>query len=180
MDLKDQFSSLSASPQKVLKIVLSISVVLLVMWLFMISRMEYGGTKEPADPTRQERVDSLRITLNQSGKGGIPPREGSTDFFANAFVTFLVLITILGIVWLWSRKKTDPPAETSLNEIGGHLLGQGAQLKILEINDEIWVLGISGGGVNLLHRYSKEEWRGPTSRPEVPEKNFYQMFKDKL
>src|SRR5690554_7997249 len=108
MDLRQFLSSSSVSPQKILKIVLSVSVVLLVMWLFMVSRMEYTNASEPENPAVQEaRTDSLRSLLNQRDEEEAVSRsdEKSSNIFLNAFTTFLILVTLLGVVWFWSRNN---------------------------------------------------------------------------
>lgn len=85
--------------------------------------------------------------------------------FQNAFTTFLVMIMLLGGLWAWSskkKKKTDVK-ESDINELSQHIIGQGVQMKVLEINEEIWVVGVSANAINLLHRYLKTS--GNRSRP---------------
>jgi flagellar biogenesis protein FliO len=183
MDLRQLLSHSSASPQKVLKIVISISVVLLVMWLFMVSRMEYTSTSSPSTPAVTERADSIRTVLNRDVRQ-VPQTEArSTNIFMNAFTTFLVLIALLAGVWLWSRTRNKGTETTSqigsFKEYGHHALGHGAQIKIVEINNEIWVLGITGGSVNLLHRYSREEWAEKLPERQEEENSFYNIFKSR-
>lgn len=179
MDLKNYLSSSSTDPKQILKIVLAFAVVMLVLWLFMISRMDFRGDLETADPRIQAQGDSLRSAISQNeGRPQRPERETPNIFF-NAFTTFIVLIGLLGMVWFWARTKEKTTRKrTSLNEIGGHMLGQGAQLKIVEINNEIWVMGITGSSVNLLHRYSHDEWIEKIEEEEPGnESSFYKMFK---
>lgn len=186
MDLKDYLSAGSTDPKKILKAVLGFAVVMLVLWLVMVSRMDFqGGGGEMASPAAQERADSLRSAI--SGKE-LPERraaeEEAPNIFFNAFTTFLVLITLLGLVWIWSRMR-DSSSSSSLKskgafrELGAHSLGQGAKLKIVEINNEIWVMGVTESSVNLLHRYSREEWKEQLTEdpPGVRETSFYKLFK---
>lgn len=179
MDLKHYLSSSSGNPRQILKIVLSFAVIMLVLWLFMISRMDYGE-ETSSIPATQERTESLRSALNQTQAGESQSENRTPNIFLNAFTTFMVLIALLGLVWLWSRKKSQLGKEQELLEIGGHMLGQGAQLKIVEINKEIWVIGVTSGSVNLLHRYPKSEWSGQIKQPESEEKSFYQIFRGKI
>lgn len=178
MDLKNYLSSSSADPKQILKIVLAFAVVMLVLWLFMVSRMDFRGGIETADSRVHVESDSTRSAITQYE--GRPQRSGqdSPNIFFNAFTTFAVLLGLLGIVWLWTRsKEQSAPKKSDLNELGGQMLGQGAQLKILEINNEIWVMGITANSVNLLHRYSQDEWieQKDVEKPKK-ENGFYKMF----
>lgn len=181
MDLRQFLSSSSVSPQKILKIVLSVSVVLLFMWLFMVSRMEYTNTSEPENPAVQEaRTDSLRSLLNQRDEEEAVSRsdEKSSNIFLNAFTTFLILVTLLGVVWFWSRNnQTGDNRKT--REVDRHMLGQGAEMKIVEVNEEIWVLGVTSGSVNLLHRYQKSEWKEQLTKPDTDDRTFHKIFSSK-
>lgn len=183
MDIKNYLSAGSTDPKKILKAVLGFAVVMLVLWLVMVSRMDFqGGGGDVATQAAQERADSLRSAIS-----GNEPRmrqtseEEAPNIFFNAFTTFLVLITLLGLVWIWSRMRDSSSSSAEnkriFNELGGHVLGQGASLKIVEINEEIWVMGITEGSVNLLHRYSKEEWSEEIEKDIPRETSFYKMFK---
>lgn len=176
MDLREHLSSSSVSPQKILKIVIGFSVVLLVMWLFLISRMDYTGSVDPQNEVAQARADSIRTLIGQQSPASSGMEEDSPDIFMNAFTTFLVLIVILGGVWFWSRNRTKSGDIQASREIDGHILGQGAQLKIVEINEEIWVLGVTSDTVNLLHRYPKDEWNESLEEPEMDQSSFYKLF----
>lgn len=177
MELKNYLSSTSVDPQKILKIVLAFAAIMLVLWLIMISRMDFDGENDTADQITQNRTDSLRIALNKEDLNKPSTEQRSSNIFLNAFTTFIVLITILGLVWFWSRKKPATSQKTDLKEIGDHMLGQGAQLKIVEINEEIWVMGVTSNNVTLLHRYPRDEWTGTIKNPESDDKSFYQMFR---
>ncbi len=181
MDLRQLLSHSSASPQKVLKIVISISVVLLVMWLFMVSRMEYTSSSSPSDPSVTERADSIRTVLNREVRQAPQTEARSTNIFMNAFTTFMVLIALLAGVWIWSRTRSKSTGSVSQNgsfiEHGQQALGLGAQIKIIEINNEIWVIGLTGSSVNLLHRYSRTEWNEQQPEVHEEENSFYNIFK---
>jgi len=89
MDLKNHLSSSSTDPKQILKIVLAFAVVMLVLWLFMISRMDFRGDLETADPRIQAQGDSLRAAISQNeGRPQRPERESPNIFF-NAFTTLL-------------------------------------------------------------------------------------------
>lgn len=81
----------------------------------------------------------------------------------------------------YAKKKKVDTSDQDIREITQHVIGQGAQLKILEINDEVWVLGITANAVNLLHRYPKSEWhlsKLPDPEPEeISGSDFNSIFK---
>ena len=183
MDFKKYLSGSSADPKQILKFVLGFAAVMLVLWLVMVSQMDFDSTGSASTPEEQMRADSLRSAISQTD--GVPrsqsdaSEEESPNIFFNALTTFLVLITILGLVWVWSRSK-GRPAERSASlfkEIDGQNLGLGSQLKVIEINNEVWVMGVSDGSVSLLHRYDKDDWAGKIEPSEPVESNFYKMFK---
>lgn len=181
MDFKKYLSAGSTDPKQILKFVLGFAAVMLVLWLIMVSRMDFSGTGDPATAEARERGDSLRsaITRNEGRpQNQETPRESPNIFF-NALTTFVVLISLLALVWIWSRTKGNSTERKSgmFHELGGQMLGQGAQLKVIEINNEIWVMAISEGTVNLLHRYSKDEWTEDIEPSEPSETSFYKMFK---
>ena len=165
MDLGKLLSHSSRKPKNVLQIVLSISVVLLVFWLFMVSRMELSTGNSLVDSeARIDSVKSVRSALLNEENATEPPEtiaeQKTSPIFQNALTTFMVMIGMLGLVWWLSRRKASAPvAQSDVREIDQFVLGQGAQLKFIEVNGEIWVLGVSPQVLNLLHRIPKEEWR---------------------
>ncbi|TVQ66284.1 MAG: hypothetical protein EA360_06590 [Balneolaceae bacterium] len=186
MDLRQLLSSSTVSPRSVLKIVISISVVLLVMWLFMVSRMQLDNQRS-ADRAidRIERSDTLRVAFRGESRPSERPdlaeSEQKPNIFFNAVTTFFVLLSILAIVWVWIRKKgTVQSTDKQGLVIREQSLGQGAMIRIIELNEEIWVLGVTASNVNLLHRYSREQWkerdRSSTSE-RVDENSFLDFFK---
>ena len=72
MDFRQQLASSSSNPQKMLKIVISISVVMLLIWLFVVARMDYTAPPKPqqSQSARQVQVDSLRSALGRSSDIG--------------------------------------------------------------------------------------------------------------
>jgi len=178
MDIKQYIPS--GDPKKVLGTVVSVSVVLLVVWLFMVSRMEYRS-ESGTNNYSQEHQDSVTAIMAENNPGQSPGDRESSRIFMNALTTFVVLIVLLGLVWWWSRKKTGFSLSGKyFRDIGQHTVAPGSQLKILEVNEEIWILGISSGAVRLLHRYSKEEWKESSpSEPKSGDRSFYNMFSGK-
>lgn len=181
MDFKKYLSAGSTDPKQILKFVLGFAAVMLVLWLIMVSRMDFTATGDPATAEARERGDSLRsaITRNEGQPQSREMSQESPNIFFNALTTFLILITLLGLVWIWSRSKGNSTERRKgmFHELGGQILGQGAQLKVIEINNEIWIMAISEGSVNLLHRYSKDEWTEEIEAKEPVETSFYKLFK---
>ena len=194
MDFTKILSQSKKKPQNVLKIVLSFAVALLVIWMFLVSRMEFSATeKASSDPEVIERTEGLKSSLTKRKSSEVQPaspqqEEAESDSaFQNAFTTFLVMMGMLGLVWLWSRKKSgSTQLKQDGRDLGEHILGQGAQLKFVEINNEVWVLGMSAGGLNLLHRIPKTEWNQNEGMEEITEvkngsadfKSLYKMFRN--
>ncbi len=180
IDFQEMMSRAGAggNPRKMLGIVIAASVVLLVLWLLMVSRMEYRPASEP-DRATQERRDSVRVMMGKT-EPVHTAEEPSSRIFMNALTTFIILMIILAGVWYWSRKKqTVSPAGQLFKERGQQTVGPGHQIKILEINEEVWVMGISPDAITLLHRYPKEEWKEPEPPKAGEDRRFYDMFSGK-
>src|SRR5690625_11707 len=162
IDIREYLSSTTSEPKRVLKVVVAISILLLITWLVMVSRMDINGGVPDSDPAVMSRVDSLRTSMlpaDSSQAAAQQRTEGSPGVFLNAFTTFIILMAILTGVWLWIRKSPAVNSRSSYPEIRSQMLGQGAQLKVLQMHDEIWVLGVTTGSVQLLRSYSVEEWQ---------------------
>lgn len=193
MDFTKILSQSKKKPQNVLKLVLAFAVALLVIWMFLVSRMEFSATeKVTSDPEAIERTQGLKTSLGQKTTEVEPVNTESASkeddtVFQNAFTTFLVMMGMLGLVWFWSRKKSGSiQQKQDGRDLGEHILGQGAQLKFVEINNEVWVMGMTAGSLNLLHRIPKSEWienEGPEEIAEIKNgsadfKSLYKMFKN--
>ena len=176
MDLRNYISK-SDNPNKVLKSVIGISVILLLIWLIMISRMDFNQNSEHADPAKQEQADSIRALVNQGVEEPEDQRSSSSGIFMNALTTFLIMATILVLVWLWVRKQTDDPQKKTFTEIADHNLDADKKLKVLEINDEVWILAVSSDSVTLLHKYPKADWNELSGVSESSQSTFYKMFR---
>lgn len=179
MDLRNLLASGNYNPGKVLKTVISLSAVLLIVWLFLVSRMELDNNIH-SDPASVERTDSLRASLSDGQPSPLTSDEESPNIFMNAVTTFIVLGTILIIVLLFLKKGKGQFSAPRLQEIEGYMLGQGAQIKVIEMNQEVWVIGLTSSQINLLHRYPKDEWKGGIDVPKGSDDTFYTMFKKKI
>lgn len=189
MDVSKLITHSTKKPKSVLRIVISVSVVMLVLWLFLVSRMEFTQTsgvmatnQVSSDSTATEQTVSLKETLLNEKKTAQTAQkevEEEVPVFQNALTTFALMMVVLGGIWFWTkRKSTSPTKESDIKELSAHVLGQGSQLKIVEINQEIWVLGLTAGSLTLLHRYPKEQWNNEESVPIKPvEQDFKSMVK---
>ena len=184
MDLRETFSSLDASPNKILKIVIGISVVLLLMWLLTISQMDYGNDVAPKDRRSvfktAAKADSVATQSDSTEMSPVKADDESPGLFSDGLVTFFVLLVILGGIWVWVDRKAPQAKSGDRRQIANVPLDEGAKLKIIRINEEIWVLGVTGNSVNLLHRYSKSEWNEELKDPEENKELFKKLFKNQM
>ena len=194
MDFSKLLSHSTKKPQSVLKIVLGFSAALLVMWLFMVSRMETPTNTivvAQQDSLSIQRTESIRAltgslpdsTQVSASETRIVPQKEKKGMFQNAFITFVVMMSLLGGIWMWARKKgTGNASKQDLREMGEYVLGQGSQLKFVEINNEVWVLGLTPTSLNLLHRVPREEWQeDQINKPDIVSeprdfKSIYKLF----
>ncbi len=63
MDFKKYLSGSSADPKQILKFVLGFAAVMLVLWLVMVSQMDFDSTGSASTPEEQMRADSLRSAI---------------------------------------------------------------------------------------------------------------------
>lgn len=185
MDLRNKLSSLSVSPRKILKIVIGLSVVMLLMWLFTLSQIDYTedtGGREVFQ--KEQQADSLSTAADDSTKSEAAEvnRYGeSSNMFSNGLVTFFVLIIILGLIWFWIDRSERSDSPKKGRELGSYALGEGVQLKIIRINNEIWILGVASSSVDLLHRYTEEEWKESEAEPQKADRDsFAKLFRSKI
>ena len=161
MDYQKILSQSGKKPHSILKIVLGISLALLVIWLFLVSKMDMGTVAQSTEPEVQERTIGLKESMKKSSGSEVQVDNAEEPaMFQNAFITFLFMVSVLGGVWYWSKKKGNAvQKEIKSRDIDSHVLSESTQLKFVEVNEEVWVLGVTETGVNLLHRYAKEEWK---------------------
>lgn len=182
MDLRDKLSSLDVSPSKILKIVLGLAVVLLLMWLFTLSHIDYNQGPD-AEEYIKAKADSTEeiVTPKQSEADDIRSYEQSSGVFTNGLITFLVLLVVLIMVWFWVDRKQSGRLKSRGRELDSQVLGEGAKLKIIRINEEVWVVGVTSSSVNLLHRFPKEEWKEKNKEKDSENKDlFKKLFKSQM
>ena len=191
MDFERILSHSTKKPKSIVKIVVSFGITLLVLWIFVVSRMEVkqapkkvfvnDSTKTtmslkeslPSGNSISIPADSTESTSESESIAAIsdPGENESTGIFQNATTTFVILVGLLGgVLFFLSRKKKKGSTQSGdVTELGGHVIGQGAQLKFLEINNEVWVIGLTPGNMNLMQRIPKEFWNAHKEFEEEPE-----------
>lgn len=184
MDLRDKLSSLDVPPSKILKIVLGLAVVLLLMWLFTLSHIDYNQGPDAKEYIKAKADSTEKIITSRKNNRepeDIRSYEQSSGVFTNGLITFLVLLVALIMVWFWvDRKQSGRPTGRG-RELDSQVLGEGAKLKIIQINEEVWVVGVTSSSVNLLHRYSKEEWKEKNQEQDSKNKDlFRKLFKSQM
>ncbi|MCW9705366.1 flagellar biosynthetic protein FliO [Fodinibius salsisoli] len=180
MDLRDKLSSLDAPPSKILKIVLGLAVVLLLMWLFTLSHIDYSQGSSAKEYIKAE-TDSTEQVISSSSNvedkaDDIQSYKQPSGVFTNGLITFLVLLVVLVMVWFWVDRKQSGRSGRRGRELDSHVLGEGAKLKIVEINQEVWVVGVTSSTVNLLHRYPREEWKEKSQEQDSKKKDVFRKL----
>ena len=188
MDLRDRLSSLDVPPSKILKIVLGLAVVLLLMWLFTLSHIDYNQGPDAEDYIKANADSTEQVISSQNSRKeteGAPKNlqsyQQSSGVFTNGLITFLVLLVVLIVVWFWIDRKQSGRSTSRGRELDSQVLGEGAKLKIIQINEEVWVVGVTSNSVNLLHRYPKEDWKERNQKQEPENKDlFRKLFKSQI
>jgi len=183
MDLREKLSTVPGSSRKVLKIVLGLSFILLLIWLLTLSYIDGGESSYgPQAFVNEQPVDSVTTTTNGKAVDSLT-KKANTDspaLFSNGLIIFFVLAASLLVIWFWFERK-GPNAPVGIRrEIDSVPLADGANMKILMINEEVWVVGTTSNTVNLLHRYPKDEWKEKVAEEEPSQKSFTTLFRDKL
>ncbi len=185
MDLRDKLASLDVAPSKILKIVLGLAVILLLMWLFTLSHVDYNQKPDAEKYIKsQAKADSTEViaTNGQEDQAKeIQSYEQSSGVFTNGLITFLVLLVVLIMVWFWIDRKQSGHTKSGNRELDAQILGEGAKLKIIQINEEVWVVGVTSSSVNLLHRYTQEEWKEEVHEQDTKNKDLFgKLFKSQM
>ncbi len=188
MDLRDKLSSLDVPPGKILKIILGLAVVLLLMWLFTLSHIDYNQGPDAEEFIEAEaKTDSVEKVIgsdthkSESDTQEVQSYEQSSGVFTNGLITFLVLLVVLIMVWIWVDRKQSGRGKRRGRELATEVLGEGAKLKIITINEEIWVVGVTSNSVNLLHRYHQDEWKEEIKVQDSEKKDvFGKLFKSQM
>ncbi len=180
MDVAKFLTQSTRNPKTILQIVISISIGLLVLWVFLVSKMDLPSSTD----TSRITFDTASTSMENSGSTTPVETAKKTELqFQNALTTFFFMIVVLGGIWIWTkgRKHKSHHAHQHIKELTKYVIAQGAQIHILEINNEIWVIGTTTSNINVLHRYPKSEWH-PSTVPSkdhemISKNNFDSIFK---
>jgi len=160
--------NLPVEPKNLMRFSLLLAVVLMGLW-FVITL-----SSNPAKD-RQEIVDTSRLEFieRQSDTGSPEDSRTSSDrgYGTKGILgAFLLMLVLVGAgFWVYNRNQfAGVAAKSSADIIENIALGTNHQLTILSINNEIWVLGVTGGQITLLHRYQLSEWVG--TKPDISKK----------
>lgn len=161
-------------PQKLLGYVLGIAACFLVIWMAVVIQVDTSDQPLPA--AQKDRLGSLHqslndITANSQAVQKTDTRSSSYSPFSQAWPTFLLLLAAIGGLWYWIRRKEyrtagGDPSNPVCTAIGRQEVGHGHHLSVIRINKEYWVLGMNEHKMELLHRFSEEEWTGP-AQPDM-------------
>lgn len=167
-------TQIQAKPKKMLGFVLGIATCFLLIWMLVVMQSEASGQKTVA-VDQSGRLDSLRISLNQpvvdstdlANQSAVAADNGEENSpFSNALPTFLILLAAIGGLWYWIKKgNSDADSNAGIDgdifsSLGAQEISAGHQISVIKINGEYWVLGTGGSQINLLHRYTEDEWDG--------------------
>ena len=142
----------------VVKPAIYLSMLLLVVWVFIMAQSQGTESSQPVSVEQQARIDSLRLAL---GKDIQPIREADEpDILGKAFPVFLVMVAVIGGIWFWNRKRGGEGKKKtpSLFEIIAEQdLGPGQSIKIVTYKNHVWVLGVTSTGISLIKELPPDE-----------------------
>lgn len=100
-----------------------------------------------------------------------PPTVSTSAALLNALLGLAVVLALLyGFFWLLRRYgPSRVVAQGAVKVVGGVMLGTRERLVVVEVRDTWLLLGVAGGGVNLLHSMAKPEAGVDDSPPERPQ-----------
>lgn len=159
-------------PKKLLGSVLVLSGILLVLWLLVVARSEYGENQRISDTGMTVEAVQPDSAAEHAGRLGFrtaasPDDESrSSGLFGGAMTVFIILVVMLGAAFLWFR-KSDTLYPSYFKELGRHPLGMDQELIVLEANGEVWVLGRTSQSITLLFKCAKESWNHQAQEAHV-------------
>lgn len=167
------------NPKTFLKYIVSLSLILLVVWAFVMMQTSNTDT-DSMTPSEQARVDSLRDVL---GRENLQLAQGDEhDMGSRAVWVLIVLGGGLVIGWWFLRNRTPEPKEPWLNVLGEQDMGQGQVIKAVAFQDEVWILSVSSQQVSLLKEIPRAEFdesnvHQPKEMPKFDKSTFKKLFK---
>ncbi len=93
------------------------------------------------------------------------------SLFGPGYILVLALLAIAGAWALWLRaRKSTPSSQGQLTEIGRFRLGPQQQIQLVRCADEVLLLGVANGSINLLKAYPADDFPDGVTQtaPESP------------
>ncbi|MEX1136563.1 MAG: flagellar biosynthetic protein FliO [Balneolales bacterium] len=173
-------------PRKTLRFVIGLSFTLVVLWVMVLIQTETGPQDDYVD------IDSLDTTTaaayENQAEGSILPQPPTEENSPAVPVRSILLISLVlggGVLlysaYLKSGKATGTEQNSSLqlkvkNKIE---VAPGQTIAVVQVHNEIWVIGSTAQGVNVLKRFDKKEWPQEEvngTYPKGVDKGFSEIF----
>ncbi|MEX0779607.1 MAG: flagellar biosynthetic protein FliO [Balneolales bacterium] len=179
MDLEKLNQQIKNDPRKTLRFVIGLSFTLVVLWVMILIQTETG----PQDG--YVNIDSLSTGAepayrNQPEGSSVTQSQTEEEFPVPVRSILLAALVIGGgvllySVYLKSGKATGTEENGPLNlKIHNKIeVAPGQTIAVVQVHNEIWVIGSTAQGVNVLKQFDKHEW------PQEKLKNTYQNGIDK-
>jgi flagellar biogenesis protein FliO len=161
-------------PQKMLKVILGLAAVFLVLWVFVLAQSNHYDTV-PAGKSGLVNTDSLHLTVVPQVKKASTDQNSS--LFLRSLPVLIILTCIIAGLWFWQKKSTTRDTDI-FTIVGRQQIGVGQQIIVILINEEYWVLAVSGKEITLLQKYDKDGWKGPQANKPNQNKRFLNIFSD--
>lgn len=147
---------LSTDPKKFLKLIISFSFVLLVIWAFALIQADRPEPQKELTQREQARLDSVRSILGRENIQMQQPEE--YDFGSKALLVVFVLGGGLAIAWWYLRKQNPAEQKNWITVLGEQSIDSQNTIKALQFQDEVWILAVSANGMNLLKTIPADEF----------------------
>jgi flagellar biogenesis protein FliO len=147
---------ISTDPKKFLKLIISFSFVLLVIWAFALIQADRPEPEKELTPREQARLDSVRSILGRENIQMQQPQE--YDFGSKALVVVFVLGGGLAIAWWYLRKQDPGKQQDWITVLGEQSIDDQNTIKALKFQDEVWIVAVTPNGMNLLKTIPAEEF----------------------
>ena len=161
-------------PQKMLKVILGLAAVFLVLWVFVLAQSNKYDTI-PSAKSGLVNTDSLNLTVVPQVKKTSTAHNSS--LFLRSLPVLIILTIIIAGLWFWQKKGTTRDTDI-FTIIGRQQIGVGQQIIVMFINEEYWVLAVSGKEITLLQKYDKDDWKGPQANKPNHSNRFLNIFSE--
>lgn len=178
----------NTSIRRFLQLVVALAFAMLVVWVFVMSQNEMdsgSGMPEynPADSAsvvQKQRLDSLRKAIGRDA-AEVKQREETESWMSRTIPIIVLFLIVLGAMLWWARKREGDAGGTIFKEVAQQQLAPGQTIKVIEVNGEYWVLGVTGNSITLLDKLNPEEWSpseaaGQASKSDKTGTSFAQLF----